>query len=1446
MMARPRTPCTHLLAWLAGIILLLAAAACGGGGADARALPPAPVITAFTCDPSPIAAVQTSMLHWTVTGAASLSLDQGIGPVAGNALAVTPASTTTYTLTAGNAGGSVTGAVTVSVGPAAAITGFTAARTTITAGSSTTLTPTFANAGAATIDQGVGAVTSGTAFTVTPAATTTYTLTADGLGAPATRTVTVVVVDPAQIQSFSASPATVPAGGSSQLVAAFSGGAGVVDQGIGPVANGVAVATGPLGSSLTYTLTVTNAAGDAVTARTTVTAGPAVAITGFAPARSPVTAGTSTTLTASFVNATSAAIDQGVGPVTSGAAFTVTPAATTTYTLTVNGLGGPATRTATVVVADPAQVQSFAASPGTVVTGGSSQLTATFTGVTGSIDHGIGPVTSGVPVDTGPLAASTTYTLTVTNAALDTATAQATVIAGPAVAITGFAAARTTITAGSATTLTPAFVNADSAAIDNNVGPVTAGIPVSVSPPVTTTYTLTAAGVGGPVSRTVQVVVVAPAAIQSFTAVPGEIAAGGSSQLTATFYGGAGAIDSNIGSVTSGVPVSTGPLAASTSYTLTVTNAAGDAVTASAGVVADYQVSFAAAGAGSVSGATVQTVASGGSTSPVQANPSPGFGFVNWTGTGGFAATTANPLTVAGVTSGMAISANFAQIPVIVSFTAAAPAINLGQSTSLSWSGVNFFSSASISPAPTGLPGGIVASPNGGPFPVTPLATTTYTLTATSAGGTAHASVTITVVQPPALSSFTASPSTITVGQTSTLSWLSAGATSLGIDQNVGSVTGASVDVSPAATTTYTLTVANSAGTRTATATVTVLAVPPAGLAYSANPAVFTRGAAISPDLPSSAGGPIAGYTVAPALPSGLSLAPGTGIITGQPSVLGSGTYTVTGTNTGGHASVDLAITVDDPPPAISYPGGSRTFSEGTAITTLVPGNAGGPAVTWSIAPPLPAGLGFSLADGTISGTPLAPAAAQDYTVTAGNSGGSSQTTVNLKVNPPPPVITVQPFSQILPLDAVPVFSVTASCTGAPSYQWWKSGSAIPGATLSSYTAPALAAGDDGATYQVVVSDPGGQSVTSAIATLSVQQDLAAWLGGHPAVAGAIQWQFQPGSSPGLGVYSPPAATDKIAWSAWSPSQQADLDQAYRSACAWFSAGAQQAPLTPGVEPTDEPVNQYGNQSDGISTMEWLSTGDFWTLYTSHVAFSLMLEIYHVVPWTVADYPAPTLRYLFDSSVMGWYMTNGWVSLGTYGQAYLPALRADNRPRTTFGDPKWTYPWLRQAGIPGATRLASIGAVLDWMRHNLWHFFDVDDFGRDFAVWQYRGYSPLSRIINGTVDSGNPGYGVQHWTAGCHGSVGFMHAILRALNIPVQPIWIGGHEAAWFMSEDLYLDHGDDPYNLDVIASPDPSLDLLISSATYQTLFTTDLTANIADASGPAAANVGWIVNHLP
>lgn len=103
------------------VALLASCLACGGGGGDTPPPPSPPVIQGFTATPSPILAGEPATLSWTVAGATALRLDPGYGDVMGrSSQGVAPATTVSYTLTASNAGGSVSATTTLTV--AAALT----------------------------------------------------------------------------------------------------------------------------------------------------------------------------------------------------------------------------------------------------------------------------------------------------------------------------------------------------------------------------------------------------------------------------------------------------------------------------------------------------------------------------------------------------------------------------------------------------------------------------------------------------------------------------------------------------------------------------------------------------------------------------------------------------------------------------------------------------------------------------------------------------------------------------------------------------------------------------------------------------------------------------------------------------------------------------------------------------------------------------------------------------------------------------------------------------------------------------------------------------------------------------------------------------------------------------------------------------------------------------
>lgn len=83
------------------------------------------------------------------------------------------------------------------------------------------------------------------------------------------------------------------------------------------------------------------------------------------------------------------------------------------------------------------------------------------------------------------------------------------------------------------------------------------------------------------------------------------------------------------------------------------------------------------------------------------------------------------------------------------------------------------------------------------------------------------------------------------------------------------------------------------------------------------------------------------------------------------------------------------------------------------------------------------------------------------------------------------PAIKSQPANVSIVSGNTATFTVVADGTTPLTYQWRKNGATIAGATGASYTTPAEAVADSGATFAVVLMNAGG-SVTSANATLTV------------------------------------------------------------------------------------------------------------------------------------------------------------------------------------------------------------------------------------------------------------------------------------------------------------------------------------------------------------------------
>ncbi|MFP5250245.1 MAG: hypothetical protein ACLGP3_10510 [Acidobacteriota bacterium] len=316
-----------------------------------------PKITSFTASPTEIEAGSSATLTAVFAGGSGVITPGNISVTSGVAVSVSPAATTTYTLTVTGSSGTTPATQTaqVIVDPAPAITSFTAASGTIVSGSSTDLTAVFSG-GAGVITPGNLTIASGGSVKVSPTSTTTYTLTvappATCVGCAAATMTTTVTVNSVLIGSFSANPSFIASGSTSNLIPVFSGGTGVITASGGFSQNVTSGGSYPVSPTATtiYTLTVTpTGGGSPSTLTTTVTV---YSITSFSASPDPITSGDSTQLTAVFANGTGV-ITPGNLAVISGTPVTVTPVNTTIYTLTVTpsqGSGTPITQPTTVTV----------------------------------------------------------------------------------------------------------------------------------------------------------------------------------------------------------------------------------------------------------------------------------------------------------------------------------------------------------------------------------------------------------------------------------------------------------------------------------------------------------------------------------------------------------------------------------------------------------------------------------------------------------------------------------------------------------------------------------------------------------------------------------------------------------------------------------------------------------------------------------------------------------------------------------------------------------------------------------------------------------------------------------------------------------------------------------------------------------------------------------------
>ena len=336
--------------------------------------------------------------------------------------------------------------------------------------------------------------------------------------------------------------------------------------------------------------------------------------------------------------------------------------------------------------------------------------------------------------------------------------------------------------------------------------------------------------------------------------------------------------------------------------------------------------------------------------------------------------------------------------PSINSFTAIPTAIASGQSTNLTWT----LSGSEPITLSINKNVGIV---NGISQTVSPIQTTTYTLTASNSAGSDSAQITVSVtpqVVAASINSFTASPTTITAGESTRLNWDVSGTSPTIEISGRGTVTGNSITVSPTRTTTYTLTATNAEDSVSRQVTVQVLpqVVAPSINSFTASPQTITAGqqtrlswnvSGTSPTIQISGRGTVTGNSV-------------------TVSPTRTTTYTLTATNAEDSASRQVTVQVL---PQVVAP---RINSFTASPQTITAGES--TRLSWSISGTSPTVTIDGI--GTVSGTSrtVSPSRTTSYTLTVRNSDGR---TVSQQI----PVIVLQPQPAELAISNTQGFTIT-------------------------------------------------------------------------------------------------------------------------------------------------------------------------------------------------------------------------------------------------------------------------------------------------------------------------------------------------------------------------------------------------------------------------------------
>ena len=409
------------------------------------------------------------------------------------------------------------------------------------------------------------------------------------------------------------------------------------------------------------------------------------------------------------------------------------------------------------------------------------------------------------------------------------------------------------------------------------------------------------------------------------------------------------------------------------------------------------------------------------------------------------------------------------------------------------------------------LPTGLSLNPATGAITGTPTAYGTFTFTAQvvdsrgTAAGTTTASCTIVIAPPTLVLTCPAATGTVGVAYSSALAAsggvppytfsITAGSlpTGLSLNPTTGAITGTPT---AAGSFTFTAQVVDSTGTPAGTtSTSCTIVIAPAPPTLTCPAATGTVGVAYSSNLVAAGGVPPYTFSItAGSLPTGLSLNPTTGAITGTPTAAGSFTFTAQVVDSRGTAagttSTSCTIVIAPAPPTLTCPAATGTV--GVAYSSNLVAAGGVPPYTYSItAGSLPTGLSLNPTTGAITGTPTA---AGSFTFTAqvvdsrGTAAGTTSTSCTIVIAPAPPTLTCPAATGTI---GVAYSSNLVAAGGVPPYTYSITAGSLPtglslNPTTGAITGTPTAAGPFTFTAQVVDSRGTAAGTTTASCTIVI------------------------------------------------------------------------------------------------------------------------------------------------------------------------------------------------------------------------------------------------------------------------------------------------------------------------------------------------------------------------